>query len=396
MKKKLILLAVIYIIFIALGLPDALIGSGWNLIREDLNVSLGTLGIMTIAIYSMSVLATFNAPRLLRLLETKAISIISVFMTGFALIMISQINEFYQMLFFAIPLGLGAGAIDVSLNHYLAANYEAKHMNYLHSFYGIGVTLGPSVMAYTLSQNSWRNGYIIVGIMLLVIASIALFTNKLWAKEPKKEREDTHAHIKMSEILKTKGAIASILIFMIYVHIESLGGVWIASYFYIDKGVSYATAALFTTVFYLGLTAGRLSSGVLSSKLSPSLLVKIGQTFIVIAAFLMLFKDLPIWVYFVIVGLFGLGCAPIYPNMMFLNSVYFDKKKLSKMVSLQMALGYFGFGALTPLAGLFFDKVSITFYPVFLIVSSSLLFFITYKLMLQKKSAIKDIEIIEA
>jgi len=396
MKKKLILLAVIYIIFIALGLPDALIGSGWNLIREDLNVSLGTLGIMTIAIYSMSVLATFNAPRLLRLLETKAISIISVFMTGFALIMISQINEFYQMLFFAIPLGLGAGAIDVSLNHYLAANYEAKHMNYLHSFYGIGVTLGPSVMAYTLSQNSWRNGYIIVGIMLLVIASIALFTNKLWAKEPKQEREDTHAHIKMSEIFKTRGAIASILIFMIYVHIESLGGVWIASYFYIDKGVSYATAALFTTVFYLGLTVGRLSSGILSSKLSPSFMVRMGQTFIVIAAVLMLFKGLPIWTYFVMVGLFGLGCAPIYPNMMFLNSVYFEKKKLSKMVSLQMALGYCGFGILTPLAGLFFDKISIGFYPVFLIVSSSLLYFITFKLMLHKKSAPKYIEIIEA
>ncbi len=396
MKKKFILLAVIYIIFIALGLPDALIGSGWNLIREDLSVSLGTLGIMTISVYSMSVLATFNAPRLLRLLETKAISIISVFMTGFALIMISQVNEFYQMLFFAIPLGLGAGAIDVSLNHYLAANYEAKHMNYLHSFYGIGVTLGPSVMAYTLSQNSWRNGYIIVGVMLLVIASIALFTNKLWAKEPKQEREDTHAHVKMSEILKTKGAISSILIFMIYVHIESLGGVWIASYFYLEKGVTYAIAALFTTVFYLGLTVGRLTSGVLSSKLKPGVLVKTGQILIVIASVLMLFQAMPLWIYFVIVGLFGLGCSPIYPNMMFLNSVYFDKKKLSKMVSLQMALGYLGFGILTPLAGLFFDKVSIGYFPVFVIVSSSLLLFITLKLMIQKKLEAQNLERIEA
>lgn len=390
MKKKIILLVVIYIIFIALGLPDALIGSGWNLIREDLGVSLGTLGIMTVAIYSMSVTATYNAPRLMRLLETKYISIISVFMTGFALMAISQVNQFYQMLFFAIPLGLGAGAIDVSLNHYLAANYEAKHMNYLHSFYGIGVTLGPTIMAYTLSQNSWRRGYIIVGILLIIIAVIALVTRNLWAKEPKKEREDNHAHIKMSEIVKTKGAIASILVFLLYVHIESLGGVWIASYFYLEKEVSYSIAALFTTVFYLGLTVGRLTSGFLSSLLKPAHLVKIGEMLIIIGAGLMFIKNAPIWLYFIVVGMFGLGCAPIYPNMMFLNSVYFEKNKLSKMVSLQMALGYMGFGVLTPLAGLFFDKVSISFYPVFILIVSLILFVVTMRLMYQKHQTINS------
>ncbi len=395
MKKKLLLLVVIYIIFIALGLPDALIGSGWNLIREDLSVSLGTLGIMTVAIYSMSVTATYNAPRLMRLLETKYISIISVFMTGFALMAISQVNQFYQMLFFAIPLGLGAGAIDVSLNHYLAANYEAKHMNYLHSFYGIGVTLGPTIMAYTLSQNSWRKGYIIVGILLIIIALIALVTRKLWAKEPKKEREDNHAHVKMSEIVKTKGAIASILVFLLYVHIESLGGVWIASYFYLEKGVSYSTAALFTTVFYLGLTVGRLTSGILSSRLKPAHLVKIGEMLIIIGAGLMFVKNAPIWLYFIVVGMFGLGCAPIYPNMMFLNSVYFEKNKLSKMVSLQMALGYMGFGVLTPLAGLFFDKVSISFYPVFILIVSMILFVVTMRLMYQKHQTISSEAVVE-
>ncbi|MDP2425286.1 MAG: MFS transporter [Candidatus Izemoplasmatales bacterium] len=385
MKKKLLLLAVIYIIFIALGLPDALLGSGWNLIREELNVPLATLGIMTICVYSMSVLATFNAPRLLRLLETKKIAIISVFFTGAALLLISQVNQFYQMLFLAIPLGIGAGAIDVSLNHYLAANYEAKHMNYLHSFYGIGVTLGPTVMAYTLSQDSWRNGYIIVGLMLLTIALIGLFTHKLWAKEPKQEREDTHAHIQLKDILKTKGAIPSILIFLFYVHIESLGGVWIASYFFIEKGVSYAVAALYTTAFYLALTVGRLLSGFVSSKVSPQFLVKLGQTLIVLSAFLLFVDFSQTWVYFLIVGLFGLGCAPIYPNMMFLNSVYFEKKQLSKMVSLQMALGYLGFGALTPLAGLLFEKTTIAYFPIVLILMSSVLFGITLYLMISKK-----------
>ncbi|MDX9692431.1 MAG: MFS transporter, partial [Acholeplasmataceae bacterium] len=146
-KKAILLLIVIYISFIALGLPDALLGSAWNYIRSDLKVSLGTLGIMTFIVYLMSIIATYNAPRLLRFFETKKITFISVFLTGVALVIMSQVTSFYQMLFFALPLGMGAGAIDVSLNHYLAKNYQARHMSYLHSFYGIGVTVGPTIMA---------------------------------------------------------------------------------------------------------------------------------------------------------------------------------------------------------------------------------------------------------
>jgi MFS family permease len=181
--KAFYLLLIIYITFIALGLPDALLGSAWNLIRMDLSTSLETLGIMTVTIYIMSILSTFNAPRLLRKFETKWITLISVSFTGLALIGISQVNAFYQMLFFALPLGVGAGAIDVSLNHYLASHYQAKHMNYLHSFYGIGVTLGPSIMAYTLNLNEWRLGYVIVGSLLILIAILILTSFKLWKKE---------------------------------------------------------------------------------------------------------------------------------------------------------------------------------------------------------------------
>lgn len=384
MKKHLLLLFVIYLIFIALGLPDALLGSAWNLVREDLSTSLSTLGLMTIAVYSMSVFATFNAPRIMRFMETKYITLISVMFTGLALIAISQVTSFYQMLFFAIPLGLGAGAIDVSLNHYLAANYQAKHMNYLHSFYGIGVTVGPTIMAATLQGHSWRNGYIIVGCLLLTIALIAFISRPLWKKEHKEERNTVHAHVTLKEILSTKGAVLSILIFLLYVHIESLGGVWIASYFYIQKEITYATAALFTTTYYGALTIGRLLSGVLSQKITSQWLVRIGQGLIVTAGVLMLLPHHLLWLSFVSVFLFGFGSAPIYPNMMFLNSVYFDRQKLSKIISLQMALGYMGFGVLTPLAGLFFDRVSIAWYPMFIILIGSILLITTFVFLKQK------------
>lgn len=375
-KKQLtyafLLLAVIYIAFIALGLPDALLGSAWNLVRVDLNVPLGTLGLMTVVVYIMSIISTYNAPRLLRLFQTKWITFVSISFTGLALILLSQVNAFYQMLFFAIPLGMGAGAIDVSLNHYLAKNYKASHMSYLHSFYGVGVTAGPSIMAYTLSLNSWRMGYIIVGGILLFIAAIVFISFKLWQKESEAEKEH-HEHIPLKVAFRIKGAFNSMLIFLFYVHIESLLGVWIASYIYIEKDVSTAVAALFATTYYLGLTVGRLLSGFLSKILNPHQLIYIGVSLIFLGAVLILFNVPFEAFYFVVVGLLGIGSGPIYPNMMFINNSHFEPKELSKIISLQMVIGYMGFGIMTPLAGLLFDRTNIAFYPLVLITSSTIL-----------------------
>lgn len=383
--KAIALLTVIYIAFIALGLPDALIGSGWNMIREDLSTSLGTLGFMTVTVYVFSILSTFNAPRLLRFFETKRIVFLSILFTGIALIAISRINAFYQMLFFALPLGAGAGAIDVSLNHYLATNYKASHMNYLHSFYGIGVTAGPSIMAYALNLETWRLGYIIVGSILIVISFLVLISFRLWKNETQEDRDNDHAHLKVKDVIKTPGALPSILIFLIYVHLESLGGVWIASYFFIVKSVNYAQAALFTTTFYLALTIGRLTSGFVSSKLSPEMLIRIGTSLMLMSGILMVFDYGTIWIYPMIVFMFGFGCAPVFPNMMFLNSIHFEKKKMSKIMSLQMGVGYMGFGLMTPFAGMIFDLASITIYPFVLIGMGIFLMILTLEYFKQVK-----------
>lgn len=374
-KNTIFLLVIIYLAFIALGLPDAILGSAWNLIRLDLNQSLGTMGFMTVIIYVMSVLATYNAPRLLRILETKKITFISILLTGVSLMMISRVHEFYQMLFFAIPLGLGAGAIDVSLNHYLASHYKAHHMNFLHTFYGIGVTFGPTVMALTLKANDWRMGYMIVGAILLGIAVLVVISFPLWNKENQETLNQDHLHIPLKTIFKTKGVIPSIFIFLFYVHVETLGGIWIASYFYIERDISFSTAALFTSTFYLALTIGRLVSGFVSYRLAPNTLIRMGESLMIVSAFLMLFHYSQLPFYFVIVFLLGFGCAPIFPNMMFMNSKNFDKSSLSRVMSLQMAVGYIGVGVLTPLAGLFFEKISISIFP-YLVLSVSILIFI--------------------
>lgn len=370
--KYLLLLMVIYVCFIALGLPDALLGSAWNLVRADLNTSLGSLGLMTVSIYAATTLATFNAPRILRFLETRWITVVSITFTGLGLIGISQINEYYQMLFFALPLGVGAGAIDLSLNHYLATNYKAHHMNFLHSFYGIGITFGPSIMAYTLQDNSWRLGYIIVGSILLGIATLVAISFPIWNKQSQSDRDEQHAYVSTKAALGTKGVVVSVLIFLFYVHIESLGGAWIASYYYVTRGVTYSMAALFTSVYFLSFTIGRLSSGFLSTKIHPLHLIRGGELMMLIGGILMILPISSPSVLFGAVAIFGLGCAPIYPNLMYLNSEHFEKNKISKIMSLQMGVSYMGFGILTPLAGLIFDLTTIHIYP-YLIVAMTVL-----------------------
>jgi len=385
-RKTFVVLIVIYIAFIALGLPDALLGSGWNLIREDLSLSLGTLGFMTFTVYIMSFISTYNAPRLLRLLETKKITFISIAFTGLALISISFLNQFYQFLFFAIPLGIGAGAIDVSLNNYLTKNYKAHHMNYLHSFYGIGVTMGPTIMAYTLFQNSWRLGYQIVGLILLGIATIVFISFALWKKETVEERETEHYHISLKTIFSNKKTLKSISIFLLYVHLESLTGIWIASYFFITKEVSYGIAALFTTAYYLSFTIGRFLSGILSHKIHSRHLVLVGEILIITSAVLLILNNVDnLVVYFIITAILGLGCAPVYPNMMYLNKEQFPKEQISKVISLQMAIGYIGFGIFTPLAGLLFDKISIDIYPYLVLIIGVIITMLTYNYLFRNK-----------
>lgn len=382
MKIKLILLLmIIYLAFVALGLPDALMGSAWNLVREEMNVQLGAIGLVTMVGYLMTMISTSFAPQLLKRFDTKVITFVSIIFTGSALLLISQMNHFYQMIFLAIPLGVGAGAIDLSLNHYVAIHYKASHMNYLHSFYGLGVTIGPSIMAYTLRSNSWRIGYVIVGLVLLGIALLVLLSFPLWKEETTEEKEERHDYIPLKETLQTKGVKHSLAIFLIYVHIESLAGVYIASYYFLIKHVSYAEAALFTTVFYLGLFIGRVLSGVISDVLQPNTLIGVGEVLMIIAGIFMFINFDQPFIYYIIVGILGFGCGPIFPNMMHMNPKNFDQRKLSRIMSLQMAIGYIGFGALTPLMGLLFQETNIVIYPIVIIAWSSILALITVQFL---------------
>jgi fucose permease len=357
------LLAIIFLTFVALGLPDALVGSGWNLMRAELNAPLGALGWYGFAMFVMTITATYVTPSVLRRMDTKHTVLMALMLMMGALFAMSFAQQFNLLIVFALPLAFGAGMIDMSLNHVMAAQYKAHHMNFLHAFYGIGVTLGPGIMALTLAEENWRLAFRFVALILLGIAASVRGSFRLWHEEPEHVRSHHHPRLKLKTLLTDGKAVQSLFIFVLIVHVESLGGYWIASYIYLTQDVSLALAAGYTSIFFLALTLGRLISTVLSTRWSSQRLILLGQGLIVVAALLLRLDVAFLGFTMMAVFLYGLGCAPVFPNMLYLNREMFPASWLSKMVSIQMTFGYVGFGVLTPLAGLAFERISVTVFP---------------------------------
>jgi len=372
MKVSGFVLVIIFLVFIALGLPDALLGSSWNQSRLEFGVEIGAIGFYTFMSYISILVATFYAPQVLTLFKTKTIVATSVMGMGISLLIISRIPSFNLLLLMAIPMGLGSGLIDLSLQHYVASHLKASHMNFLHSFYGVGVTLGPFLMATALAFSTWRQGYLWVGFILVTISLIIVASFSFWPPETKAQINGQKS-ARIKEAFKTPGVKNSILIFLVAVHVESMIGVFIATYAYIALGFSFSVAALATTTFFLAMTVSRILSGMLTLKIKAQTMVIGGEILLGVAAVVL---ALSLWIpalAFVSFFMLGLGSGPIYPNMMHLNKEFFGSFKLSRVMSLQMVIGYTGFGILTPLAGQWFERVSVLAFPYFILLMGSLL-----------------------
>jgi fucose permease len=380
-----LLLLIVYLSYASLGLPDALLSSGWNLIRQELNADLGTLGYMTLLGYISSALSMFFAPKILRLVPNRLIALIAISTISLSLLLMSQASEFYQLLFFAFPLGFSGGALNVALNNFLITNYKASHMSYLHSFFGIGVTIAPTIMAYTLSLGSWRIAYVAVSIILAILAILVVATFKWWQPQIK-DKTETKPIISIKEALSSRDARISISIFFTYVHLETLFAVWISSFMFITKQVSLSTAALYTTTFYLSLTIGRMLSGIFSNRINSKKLITYGIRLILIATIAFSFNYTNTNIYFVITGLLGLATGPIYPNMMFLNKEKFSSENMSRYISLQLLIGNMGGGLLTPFMGQIFQRNNMFVFPLILVTASIVLVILTANYLKPKAS----------
>lgn len=366
-----ILLVIIYISFISLGLPDSLLGSAWPILHSNFEVPLSYAGIVSMIISGGTIISSFFSEKLIRKLGTGKLTAISVCMTAVALLGISYVPSFIWLCILAIPLGLGAGSVDAALNNFVALHYKARHMSWLHCFWGIGATLGPVIMSFFLKKdNHWELGFRTIGIIQAILVIILFVTLPIWKRATTTgENHEEHGtkSLKFMDIMKIKGAKTAFLSFFCYCAIESTAGLWGSSYLVVEKGISSETAARWIALFYFGITLGRFLSGFVTIKLSNQNMIRIGEVLIV-AGILSLF--IPLGESFLQAGFFliGIGCAPIYPSMLHETPNRFTKELSASLMGMQMAFAYIGSTFMPPLFGAISNKISLKLLPYFLMI----------------------------
>ncbi len=380
-----LLLAIIYLAFISLGLPDSLLGSAWPTMYIQFDVPISYAGIISMIIAGGTIISSLQSDRLTKWLGTGKVTAISVAATAVALFGFSFSHSFWALCLWAIPYGLGAGSVDASLNNYVALHYESRHMSWLHCMWGVGATAGPYIMGIALSMGQgWNMGYRYIGIIQVVLTAILVFSIPLWKgrKSPVKnlqntgteqllgnasEKADTTAEkaLSLCEILKIAGAKEVMLCFFCYCALEQTAGLWASSYLTLHKGVSSETAAIFASLFYIGITVGRAISGFITMKLNDTQMVRLGQSIIVLGIMAMVLPGSNVLALAGLI-LIGLGCAPIYPCVIHSTPAHFGADKSQAIIGVQMAFAYIGILAMPPLFGVLASRISVALLPCYL------------------------------
>lgn len=366
-----LLLIIIYISFISLGLPDSLLGSAWPSIYKEIAVPVSYAGIVSMMIAGCTIISSFFSEKLIRKFGTGLITAVSVMLTAGALLGFSVSPGFVWFCLLAIPLGLGAGCVDSVLNNFVALHYKARHMSWLHCFWGIGATAGPIIMSYFLVRgNQWQSGYRTIGILQVCLVVILFLSLPLWRKvttTQKAEEVLESKSPKYKELLGIPGAKPALLSFFCYCALESTTGLWGSSYLVLYKGIKAETAAGFISLFYLGITIGRFISGFVTMKFNNKSMIRIGESILLLGV-LSLF--LPLGNVTLEGGflLIGLGCAPIFPCMLHETPNRFGKSLSQALMGIQMACAYVGSTFMPPLFGVIAEKITISLFPVFIFV----------------------------
>ncbi|MCC3358135.1 MFS transporter [Bacillus sp. REN16] len=368
-----ILLIIIYLAFISLGLPDSLLGAAWPVMQPDLGAPLETAGFLFMTVAGGTIISSLISGKALKRFGTGKVTFVSVLMTACALLGFHFAPSVGWLVVCAIPLGLGAGAVDAGLNDYVATHYKAHHMSWLHCFWGVGATLGPIIMAqFFVAGNSWRNGYFAISGIQFALVIILLFTLPLWNKVNKnsnivlnenQENESVNEGAKDVTPLRIKGVKLALAAFLFYCAVEATVGLWGSSFLVNVKGVNAAMAAKWVSLYYAGITIGRLITGFVTFKMTNRTLIRTGQI-IALTGAIILFLPLP--TIFSLVGfiIVGLGLAPIFPCMLHETPTRFGKKHSQTIMGYQMAVAYTGTTFMPPLLGFIASYSTIGIFPI--------------------------------
>lgn len=391
-----LLLAIIYLAFISLGLPDAILGSAWPTMSHDIGAQISWAGGISMVIFAGTIVSALLSDRITKRFGAGKVTFVSVALTALALLGFSFAPNYLVLIFLAIPYGLGAGGVDAALNNYVALHYESRHMSWLHCMWGIGASAGPYVMGFALSCGfGWSAGYqyiAIVQVILTVIlfASLPLWNNRKSHKllKPIQISKEYSKTLSFSEVLRIPGAKNIFIMFFCYCAIEQTAGLWASSYMVLHGGVSRVVAAGWASLFYVSITAGRFISGFLTMRFNDETMIRLGQLVMILGVIVLL---LPLPNHIALVAGFviiGLGCAPIYPCIIHSTPHYFGADKSQAIVGVQMASAYIGSMLMPAIFGFIGQNVSMSLLPAYLIILLSAMAFMHMKLIRTCKSLV--------
>lgn len=383
-----VLLAVIYVSFISLGLPDALLGSAWPSIYAQISVPISFAGIVSMTISGGTIISSLLSDKLIRRFGTGKVTAVSVGMTAIALFGFSISTSFWMLIAWAIPYGLGAGSVDVALNNFVALHYKARHMSWLHCFWGIGASLGPYIMGFCLTRGlNWNSGYRFIFILQAALTIVLIFSIPLWRRQNSNisTSKASTKSINLRNLIKIRGAKPALAAFFCYCAIETTAGLWGSSYMVIKKGVHPDTAAKWISLFYIGITIGRFISGFITMKINDKNMVRLGQALTLIGVIILILplNNISICVGFLFIGI---GCAPIYPCLLHSTPNNFGKEASQSIMGMQMACAYIGSTFMPPIVGFVIENISITLYPIIMALIVLSMIILTERLNITTKS----------
>ena len=371
-----LLLSVIYLAFISLGLPDALLGSAWPSMYPAFHVPVSYAGIISMIIAAGTVISSLQNDRLTKKLGTGKITAISVATTAVALIGFSVSHSFIALCLWAVPYGLGGGSVDAALNNYVALHYESRHMSWLHCFWGVGAIISPFIMSFALKNLNWNSGYRIVGFIQLAIALLLLVTLPVWKINKTESTADTK-RVGLTAALKIKGVPFLLIGFFAYCAAEATAMYWASTYFTEVKGISGDRAASFAALFYIGITLGRFASGFITERLGDRRMILLGTGILACGIMILLIPVQSYMTAFAAFLVIGFGCAPIYPCIIHSTPANFGAENSGAIIGIQMASAYVGSTFIPPLFGLFGNAVGFSVMPVYLLAFFALMIIMT-------------------
>ena len=360
------LLAIIYLCFISLGLPDSLLGAAWPTIYQDFNVPVSYAGIISITICLSTIISSLLSDKLTKRFTPGLVTAVSIVTTAVALLGFSISSSFWMLLLFAVPYGLGAGGVDACLNNYVALHYKSNHMSWLHAMWGLGATISPYIMGYALTGGKgWNQGYLIVSLIQFLLCFVVFLSLPKWKRHTESEVVVNSKTLSIKEILVIPGALTCFITFFCYCALEQTAMLWASSYLVQNNHLQEETAAMLASMFCIGITLGRIINGFLTYKINDKNLIRLGMSVLAVAIVLLFIPTTVTTISgFVLIGL---GCAPIYPSIIHSTPELFGSENSQAMIGIQMACAYSGVLLMPPLFGLIANHITISLLPIYLL-----------------------------